>query len=110
MPGMGLRVEVRFESTAAGGRSTPVNLAADYRTLASTGTHASFDISREHFGISLTEGPSSVLPGETATAVLAPPVYPPAIEKLLAAGTFTIFEGQRVVAHGHVIGAVDAAV
>ena len=110
MPGMSLRVEVRFESTAAGGRSTPVNLAVDYRTLAATGTHASYDASREYFGISLTGGPASVSPGETATAVLAALVYPPAIEKLLAEGTFTIFEGHRVVAHGHVLGAVDAAV
>ena len=111
MVARGLQVEVLFEATQASGREAAPDLSGDgYRSLASAGAHAGFDLSVEHFGILLKSGPSRVVPGESVTAQLFALVHEPAIDELLAAGVFTVFEPPHVVARGRVLGVIGGAV
>jgi len=103
-----LNVEIKF---LPGARSTYVDLeSGKYRTIAAAGIHHSIDtVSQPNglFGIALRSGPKHVDPGQTVHAVMVPLIYEPASDQIAAAGTFTVFEPPKVVAHGRVLDPSD---
>ena len=61
-------------------------------------------VSFQLFGIVLAQGPPLVWPGESAVAVAFSTLFEPGTERLAQAGTFTLFEGRRIVGRGRVLG------
>jgi hypothetical protein len=106
-----LQVELYFLRTDEGGRRGPADLSGSgYRSLAAAGDHESLNSTgalvegeSRLFGIVLQGGPTAVAPGEVARAELAAIFYPAGLDLLADAGTFTVFEGLKVVARGKVL-------
>jgi hypothetical protein len=103
----GLPIEVTFVSTADGGRRGYSDLSdGRYQAIAAAGTFDSFEAASASglFGVAFEGGPTVVEPGSKALGRLVPLMWEPATERVRAAGTFTVFEGPRIVARGVVLG------
>ncbi|MFO1008893.1 MAG: hypothetical protein U1F29_02385 [Planctomycetota bacterium] len=111
VPSDALRVEITLRTTVEGGRQGPLNLRdTHYPVLAACGTFARWSDELDDaadpklFGIVLAQGPPLVWPGESAVAVAFSTLFEPGTERLAQAGTFTLFEGRRIVGRGRVLG------
>jgi len=106
-----IRVEVSLLSEAQGGRRTGVNMSdGRYRPILIAGSRS--ELSEEEtqgrgqykmFGVGFTEGPETVLPGDTVTVTIFAFAYPEGIAEIAAAGVFSVCEGRHIVGNGRVL-------